>query len=145
MFKEASRSQVFFNKKIEVRTSSLHGLGIFATESIEKHECIESAPVVLFHQDTMHELRKNNIRNETHILHDYVFGWERQQVAIGLGYASLYNHANHDANVSYRMLCNEPGRIEFIAKRKIEAGEELLVHYRLGRGAVQFDISGGKI
>ena len=104
MFKEGSRSQVFFNKKIELRTSSLHGLGVFATESIDKHECVECAPVILFHQDTMWELRKNNIRYETHVLHDYVFAWNKKQVAIGLGYASLYNHSNHDANVSYRML-----------------------------------------
>ena len=145
MFKDPSKNNAWFNKKVEVKHSPLHGVGVFATTLIDKHECFECAPVLLFHKDTMYQLRKNMVKHwQTHVLHDYVFGWTEGQVALAWGYGSLYNHSNHDSNVSYRMRTDLPG-IEFIAKRVVEVGEELLVHYRLREGKIEFDIAGGVI
>jgi len=145
MFKDVPKNNAWFNKKIEVKQSPLRGVGVFATSPIDKHECFECVPVLLFHRDTMHQLRKSMVKGwQTHVLHDYVFGWEEGQVAIAWGYGSLYNHSDCDSNVSYRMRLDIPG-IEFIAKRDIESGEELLVHYRLGKRKIEFDIAGGVI
>ena len=145
MFKDPPKNNLWFNNKIEVRKSSLHGMGVFATEAIDAHESIECVPVLLFHRDTMKNLRvQTKNYYQTHVLHDYVFGWEKGLIAIAWGYGSIYNHGEKDANVSYKMRLHVPS-IEFITKRKIEAGEELLIHYRCGKAAVEFDPHGGKI
>ena len=53
MFKRKVKNPLWFSKKVEVKRSTvdLEGLGVFATELIEKREIFESAPVILFHTD----------------------------------------------------------------------------------------------
>ena len=138
MFKDQQSKKQWFCNKVEVRKSPLHGLGIFAFEDIEKHECIERAPVLAFHRDTMLHLASEHAE---HVLHDYVFSWVQGQVAVCLGYGSLYNHSN-DSNVTFQARTDIPC-IEFIAKRDIVLGEELLVHYRRGKCDIEFDLGGG--
>jgi len=146
MFKDPPKNNTWFiSKKIEVRESSLHGVGVFAIAPIDKYEIIECAPVLLFHQDTILQLESSMVKRwQTHVLHDYVFGWVDAQVAIAWGYGSLYNHSNDDPNVFYRMHLDLPG-IEYIAKRNIEEGEELWIHYRHSERKIDFDIAGGMI
>ena len=137
MFKDALKRNHWFRNKIEVKKSSVHGLGVFATCDIARHTCIELAPILCFHKDTMDELGM-------HTLNDYVFSWIDAQVVIALGYGSLYNHSNDASNVSFQMRTHLPG-IEFITKRDIRKGEELLTHYRRGHADVEFTPGGSII
>jgi hypothetical protein len=63
------------------------------------------------------------------VLGSYVFGW-RDSVAVGLGFASLYNHA-WDPNVDFYRRLDE-GCLEFVARRPVAAGEELTISYTNG-------------
>ena len=135
---KTARTSPWFNNKIEVRESSLHGLGVFATELIKKNEIFESAPVIQFDQFTMVHLF--DLHGYRHILHDYVFSFNGK-AAIALGLGSIYNHSNDDANASHRMNTEAPS-IEFVAKRDIQADEEILIHYWKGKIRGEFTSSG---
>ena len=137
MFRDLLKKDLWFQHKVKVRNSPLHGLGVFASYDIKKHEVIERAPVLCFHKDTMDCL-------SGHVLHDYVFAWSAGQVIIALGCGSLYNHSNDASNISFRARTDLPA-LEFIAKRDITSGEELLVHYRRGERDIMFDTNGGII
>jgi SET domain-containing protein len=84
-----------------------------------------------------------DLKGSRHLLHDYVFGWYGK-AAIGLGCGSIYNHSNDNANASHRMNDDVPG-IEFVAKRDIQPGEEILIHYWKGRIRGEFTDSGTMI
>jgi SET domain-containing protein len=56
-----------------------------------------------------------------------VVGSETFPVAVGLGYASLYNHAPQ-ANATYRIAIRK-AQIEIRAWRDINAGEEITINY----------------
>jgi tRNA-specific adenosine deaminase 3 len=139
-FKEPiTRSSPWFIEKIEVRESSIHGLGVFAKELIEKNEMFESCPVLIFSQFTMTHLYES--AQSRSLLHDYVFSWFEGQVAVALGCGSIYNHSNDDTNASHRMNSNIPS-IEFVAKRDIQPDEEILIHYWKGKCRGEFTDSG---
>ena len=102
------RSSPWFSEKVEVRESSLHGLGVFATELIKKNEIFESAPVIQFDQFTMVHLF--DLHGYRHILHDYVFSFNGK-AAIALGMGSIYNHSNDNANAYAHAHVCERGRL----------------------------------
>jgi len=60
----------------------------------------------------------------------YVFDWEgltaRNYVALGLGYASIYNHS-YEPNARYAR--EAPDVLVFTAVRDIAAGEEVTINY----------------
>ena len=95
------------------------GRGVFATRPIAQDELVEHAPVLVVPHDEQKLVHKT-------VLNDYVFGWG-DTIAVALGYASLYNHS-WDANVAYRKLLDEE-LVEFVARRDIDAGEELTTNY----------------
>jgi uncharacterized protein len=139
-FKDSpSRSSPWFVDRIEVRSSSVHGLGVFAKELIKKNEIFESSPVIIFSQYTMTYLHES--AEGRSLLHDYVFSWFEGEVAFAMGYGSVYNHSNDNANASHRMNSNTPG-IEFVAKRDIQPNEEILIHYWKGQCRGEFTESG---
>ena len=141
VFREPVNNPSWFLKKVEVKESPTHGLGVFATEKIEKHEMFESCPVILFHKgivDDYHRLYNTN----RHIIDDYVFKWKNGCLAIALGYGSLYNHSNDHANATCHMTTDHDPRISFTAKRDIAPGEEIFHHYRRGRGKLMFTDAG---
>jgi len=136
MFKEPSTGPNRFIKKVEIKESPVHGYGIFASEPILKHEIFESCPVIIFHK----RILKDYVEFygvESHLLEDYVFEWANGEVAIALGYGSLYNHSNQ-SNATFHMDPADP-RIQFIAKRDIKTGEEIFTHYRHGQCDLEFD------
>lgn len=150
MFKRANKSTYFLSEKIEIKSTESKGLGIFAKEKICKRELIESSPVILFNCAIIHEW--NETVGGTHILNDYVFMWKNNQFAVGLGYTSLYNHDN-DPNSTWRptwmmkkdILQNEEltgPRIQILALRDIEPGEEICIHYNRGSGDLSFTPGG---
>jgi Proteins containing SET domain len=108
--------------KVEVKPSLGRGRGVFAIQAISRDELIESCPVILLepeHRDAL----------EATPLHEYLYGWsdDCREVAIPLGYGSLYNHAD-EPNASYHRNRSRKA-IDFIAMKFIAAGEEITISY----------------
>lgn len=108
----------------EVRPSSVHGRGVFATRLIAVDEVVHVAPVLVFSDEEYEHLAET-------LLVDYVFEWHEGGVALALGVGGLFNH-DPKANLRYE-LCDDadPARPahSYVAERKIAAGEELTINY----------------
>lgn len=114
---------VFFqNKDLEIRKSLLHGNGVFSKKRIYKGSIIESAPIILGYQDDYASLHQT-------ALHDYYFllANTKTPFALGLGYASFYNHAC-PANAVYTINIFKES-IQITAHRDIEIHEEITINY----------------
>lgn len=128
MFKKARRDypNFFVSPALEVRESSVHGLGVFAVERIGAHTLIEACPVILYHQDV------NDILNEylgvRTTLMDYPFAWRGKISAFSLGYGGIYNHSTENPNATWA--CNyENESLDFYTRREILPGEEICTRY----------------
>ena len=143
MFKEKPYhpSDAYFIKGVEARTSSVHGVGVFAARDIKNKEVFEVSPVLLF---TPFLFRLFHEETETrHVQENYVFWWEPGKLATAWGYASLYNHANGSgANAGYRLRKTESPALEIYASRDIKKGEEICLHYMHHRFDLEFGPSG---
>jgi len=75
----------------------------------------------------MDDREKDLLRNSS--LHSYYFLVNNKAVSVvvGLGYASLYNHASH-ANARYSINLSELS-ISIIACKSIPTGEEITINY----------------
>jgi uncharacterized protein len=116
---------MFRNADLYVSASKLGGRGVFAAESIQKDEMIESCPVILCKKGEREPL-------DATALYDYYFLWDDEEnpdieAAIALGWGSLYNH-NAPSNARYVMDFEEQ-TIDIFARRYIEAGEEITINY----------------
>lgn len=107
---------------IEIKNSKEKGLGVFATQSIEKHTLIEISPVIILNPDD------TKLIDKTH-LYNYYFSWgeDQKSSAIALGYVSIYNH-QVDSNCYYETYF-EDKTIKIITRKRIEKGEELTINY----------------
>ena len=119
----------FFKRKrnykalqLEVGPSHIHGTGVFAKTHFKPGQLIEVAPVI-----PMDDREKDLLRNSS--LHSYYFlvNSKAVSVVVGLGYASLYNHASH-ANARYSINLSELS-ISIIACKSISTGEEITINY----------------
>ncbi len=99
--------------------------GVFTSSDIEIDDIIEISPVIVLPASD-----KNKI-HDSH-LHDYYFLWgtELEQIAIALGYGSLYNHSEHP-NASYTY-DYESRTISFKCIKRIDAGAEIFINYNEG-------------
>ena len=130
-------SQWFISKNLIVKESEIHGLGVFATGEFERFEILEASPVIPFSRDAMENdwldkndtFGKESTWGKRFIIFDYVFSFEKlkRTVCIGLGYASLYNHAR-ESNAVWKIIPDKK-EIQIRAKRKIEKGEEITISY----------------
>ena len=139
MFKEPINNPRHFQKKIEVRESTVSGWGVFAVERIDKHEIFESCPLILFHKVIIDDYYRM-YGTDRHILDDYLFKWKNSHMAIALGYGSVYNHSNKP-NATFRSR-TDTSVIEFVSRRVIEPGEEIFIHYLLGKSDIVFSEGG---
>jgi glycerol-3-phosphate cytidylyltransferase len=112
--------------QVRARKSSIHGLGLFATDTIDRSTMIERSPLIICDRYTYKCI--DDIMGYRHILSDYPYKWNRQESAFALGYSSLINHNHDDPNVLFKFNYDMPA-IEFYAKRTIKAGEELTMQY----------------
>ena len=108
--------------KVEVKPSLGRGRGVFAIQPISCDELIESCPVVPLEPQHWAAL-------EATPLYDYLYSWSNdyREVAIALGYGSLYNHSD-EPNASYHRNRSQHA-IDFIAIKFIAAGEEIKISY----------------
>lgn len=102
-------------QKAEIRESRIHGWGVFAKQDIKKGEIIEQCPFLITFGDNHKKMQ------------DYLFLRSRSTGMIVLGCGSLYNHsANNNVEYFEDIATN---LLEFVAKNKINKGEELLIDY----------------
>ncbi len=106
--------------KIYVKSSPIHGYGVFADEDISVDQLIEQCYMLVF-------------RDPTDSLIDYVFdiskvGHEKDS-GMPLGYGAVYNHSA-DPNATY-LIDEEKLILNFKARRPIKRGEEITVTYGL--------------
>ena len=109
------------SKKIQIRSSDLHGRGVFATEFIPEKTIIEEAPYI--------EIPPQKISSK---INDYTFSINKNNPlkALAFGFASLYNTSlqEKDSTVTYKINV-EKQCIVFTTTRDIEPDEELLIYY----------------
>lgn len=129
MFRETQDLSVFIRGDIEVRTSPVHGRGVFATKDIPANVCIEICPAFVFSKDLLHDWHK--LMGAKHILSDHVFGRKEGSGghAIVLGYGSVYNHCiENNAHFRWSKTMKEPA-MEFWSVKDIKEGEEIFTRY----------------
>ncbi len=106
--------------KISVKKSKLHGRGVFAKIDIKKKEIIEECPVILI------PIKEEKLLDKT-FLHNYYFEWDKNNIAIILGYGSIYNHS-YNANAEFDS--NPKNKTMFLtAIKNIKKGDEITVNY----------------
>ena len=115
--------------------SGKHRYGMFCTEDIAYDSVIEICPVILLPPDQAKQIIRG------YILYEYYFEWKKENIAIALGYGSLYNHAT-DPNAEFQPDYKNQ-YIIFKAIRDIPAGTEITVDYHAGNPneKVWFDVN----
>lgn len=114
--------------KVEVKTSPIDGMGVFAIEQIKKDEIIEECHLISVPTLPI-ELKKMLIT----FMHKYVFRYPtdvelpRLENVLPLGNGCIYNHSD-DNNAFWRdhPTCKA---FQFVAKRDIQIGEEICTYY----------------
>lgn len=104
---------------VQVRDSPLHGRGVFTTRPIELGERFVVDPVFRI------EAAERPHLDQT-ALHDHYFEHERDAY-IALGPISLLNH-DDDPNADFELDVHAL-EISLVARRPIERGEEVTIHY----------------
>lgn len=109
--------------KIYISNSSIHGMGVFASEKINEGEIIEECPIfdlnIPFGQSSP-------------LMIDYRFNWPQggqtwEKQVLAWGYGSLYNHSEKP-NALWRSNL-ENRTFEFYSVKDINPDEEILVYY----------------
>lgn len=105
---------------VQVRPSSIHGLGVFATALIPAGTVIEVAPCLPLEQGW---------EKLPTILNHYLFAWPFDGTgrAVGFGWASMFNHSP-TPNVGWQTHTDRKC-LEFFSLQEIEADQELLIDY----------------
>jgi hypothetical protein len=117
----ATRTRAADSKDLVVRKARGMGRGVFAGRAFEAWEFIEVCPVLV--------LSAEQVEKGLGSLESYVFLWgEGGDLALALGYGSLYNHSS-DPNAEFNPRLGR-GEITFRALRRIEAGEQIFINYR---------------
>ncbi len=110
----------FISRKIEIKSTRSSGRGVFVTSSIKKGEIIEISPLIVTPSFDYTKLNKT-------IMAYYWYEFAKRACAIGLGYASLYNHSD-DNNAEFSII-KKSNLIKIKATREIKKGEEILINY----------------
>jgi SET domain-containing protein len=107
---------------IAVRKTGNKGRGVYAKKRFRPGDLIERCPVILLR----HQERE---RIEPTILSMYCFRWgaDSEEVAIVLGYGSLYNHS-YQPNADFHRRADE-GAMDFVALADILPGDEITINY----------------
>lgn len=110
------KKSALVKKKIEVRSSPIHGYGVFATKKILPNEIVEECPLIMLRKD-----------RPIFSLNDFAFNWNDNFHILALGYGSLYNHSSEKNVLYYRD--EEQQLLIYKALKTIYPGEEILTDY----------------
>lgn len=105
-------------KNVEIRKVPKMGRGIFAAKNFKVGDVIEVCPVILIpgHED-----------DEANPTQNYSFRWNKKNVAILLGYGSLYNHSYDPNALVYQDDANL--EMQICAHKPIKKGEQIFFNY----------------
>lgn len=112
------KQTLYRNPKIQVRRSSVHRWGLFATEDIKCHEILEEAPYFSVSSAEVDAAPSCEV---------YTYWLEDGFCLIGMGYAGLYNHC-FEPNADYH-IDKVSEVITHYAIKDINAGDELFINY----------------
>ncbi len=119
----------FVKPYIEVRPSSIHRYGVFATKDFSPEEIIEECLVLVFRQQ---------ILDGEGDLHNRAFVWsDPSRAIIALGCGSIYNHSD-DPNANF-FADFESKVLKIIATKPIRVGSEVLIDYKNNAPFVRAD------
>jgi len=115
------KDRLFFNSKIELRKSSIHGWGVFAKEDINANEVLEEIPFLII------PMSKGDVNS---LFIDYRFNfptgdWKWQ--VLPMGFACYYNHSNIPNAGWYTDEENEI--FVFTTNKFIKKDEEICTYY----------------
>lgn len=107
-------------RKLYIRPSPIHGLGVFAVAERQPGTLLEVSPVLIVRRKQVPALQRT-------MLYRYYFQWPPHAAALALGYGSLYNHsyqptARFDLDV-------RRGVILFYAIQTIGQNQEITINY----------------
>lgn len=121
-FKNKSPYTIRQPGNLYLASSTIHGMGVFSKDPIKEGTLIEAAPLIVGSQEDYESLSQT-------ALHDYYFVIADKQtpIAIGLGFASWYNHAC-PANTIYS-IDKKKKIIKINARVNIKAEEEITINY----------------
>lgn len=115
------KDKLFFNSKIELRKSNIHGWGVFAKDKIYLNEILEEIPFLVL------PINKGDMSS---LFIDYRFNFPsgdwRYQV-LPMGFACYYNHSN-SPNAGWHT-DDENEIFVFTTNRDIEKDEEICTYY----------------
>jgi len=115
------------SSKVFVSNSKMKnaGRGVFAKEDIKKNELIEICPVILAPKSDY-----SNLAQSLFTTYFFYFGRKKDQMAIALGFGSIYNHS-YTPNAKYKINVKDK-TIRFSAIENIKKGEEITFNYSNG-------------
>lgn len=119
--------KILASNKVFVSKSKMPGAGrgVFANVDIKKGEVIEECPIIMVPKaDT------SNLRESILVTYFFYFGKDKEQLAVVLGFGSIYNHS-YTPNAVYKIKPREK-RIDFVATCDIKKGEEISFNYNSG-------------
>ncbi|CAL1137259.1 unnamed protein product [Cladocopium goreaui] len=110
-----------------LKSSSLHGVGVFAQKAFASGEILERCPCLW--------VAKNSIQPSSSVnavdLFDYLFDpgeVDKDRLLLPIGFGLSYNHSE-EPNASYKVFLEDPPQLVFRATRDISFGEEVLIDY----------------
>lgn len=115
------KDRLFFNSRIELRKSSIHGWGVFAKDDINSNEVLEEIPFLIL------PINKGDMSS---LFIDYRFNfpssnWKYQ--VIPMGFACFYNHSDTPNAGWYTDEVNEI--FIFKTNKIIKKDEEIFTYY----------------
>jgi len=106
----------YISPKAEVRTSPIHGRGLFAGQPIRAGEVVCAKGGHIFSRETLHEVSARLGPAEIQIAEDLFIGPLSEEEREG---SMIFSNHSCDPNIGVQ------GQVVFVAMRDIEAGEEL--------------------
>lgn len=110
------------NPTLYIKQVKGKGRAVFSKQSIPKDALIEGCPLIVLPGADY------GLVTATHMInYCFFFNPEKDQLAIALGFGSLYNHASMPN--AFHQLDMENKCLFFYAAREIPAGEEICINY----------------
>jgi SET domain-containing protein len=98
------------------------GRGVFSKQPISKDDIIEECPLIVLPAEDFPIITSTRMVDYT-----FFFDKEKEELAIVLGFGSVYNHAV--LSNAHHQLDSEKKVMTFFASSDIKAGEEICINY----------------
>ena len=103
------------------------GRGVFSTASIFRDDIIEECPLIVLPPEDYPIVSSTRM-----VDYSFLFDKEKEELAIVLGFGSIYNHAV--LSNAFHLLDPDKKIMTFYASADIKAGEEICINYTGERG-----------